>query len=109
MVPTWVAFGRTAGEDFLFSRGGGLTHSKQSIVKQATITIEPILKKSVMEERLNKPKPNWRTHDINFLDDSSRDTLEPGAVNFSAGWLGQGHTVSFIFYIITKSNLKRIK
>jgi len=87
----------------------GLTHSKQSIVKQATITIEPILKKSVMEERLNKPKPNWRTHDVNFLDDSSRDTLEPGAVNFSAGWLGQGHTVSFIFYIITKSNLKRIK
>jgi hypothetical protein len=24
--------------------------------------------------------------------------LEPGAVNFSAGWLGQGHTVGFAFH-----------
>jgi hypothetical protein len=44
--------------------------------------------------------PNWRTHDINFVKKSSNVTIEPGAVTFSAGWLGQGHEVGVLFYII---------
>lgn len=40
--------------------------------------------------------PNWRTHNVNFDPKTTRDTIEPGAVNFSAGWFGQGHAVGFL-------------
>ena len=77
-----------------------LTFSKQSTIKQATVCIEGILKKSVQKEspNLNK-KVNWRTHDVNFARKNSRDTIELGAVTFSAGWFGQGHEVGA--YVIT--------
>jgi hypothetical protein len=64
-----------------------------------------MLKKSVQTQKLDKSTPNWRTHDLNFVTDSSRDSIEPGAVTFSAGWLGQGHTVRFQFYNKTRTNL----
>jgi len=57
-----------------------------------------------MKEHPNKTTPNWRTHDINFIKKGSINTIEPGAINFSAGWLGQGHTVRFIFYIKARTN-----
>jgi hypothetical protein len=57
-----------------------------------------MLKKSVQQEVENKPTPNWRTNEVNFPGKSSRETIEPGAVTFSAGWLGQGHTVCFYYY-----------
>ena len=71
---------------------------KQSTIKKATVCIEGCLKKTVQKEspNLNK-KPNWRTHDVNFARKTSRDTIEPGAVTFSAGWFGQGHEVGIYF------------
>jgi hypothetical protein len=65
-----------------------------------------LLKKSVQKQKLDKPTPNWRTHDVNFVTHVSGNLIEPGAVTFSAGWLGQGHTVGFQFYSKNGTNLK---
>lgn len=57
---------------------------------------EPLLKKSRQKQSPDKTTPpNWRTHDVNFVTRSSTITIEPGSVNFSGGWLAQGHTVGF--------------
>ena len=69
--------------------------SQQGTVKRGTLAIEPLLKKSIQTPKLDKPVPNWRSLDKNFVSNSSGDLVEPGSVTFSAGWLGQGHTVSF--------------
>jgi hypothetical protein len=39
------------------------------------------------------------------ITNNSRDSIAPGAVTFSAGWLGQGHTVRFQFHRETGKNL----
>jgi hypothetical protein len=46
-----------------------------------------------ISEKINKLAPNWRVDRRNFVTKTKKHKLEPGAVNFSAGWLGQGHTV----------------
>lgn len=61
----------------------------------ATASISPWLRKSVKMEKAHKPAPNWRINHRNFIRKTKKHKLEPGAVNFSAGWLGQGHTVGF--------------
>jgi hypothetical protein len=58
-----------------------------------------MLEKSV-QTALPDKTPNWRTHDVNFVTKSSRDTIEPGAINFSAGWFGQGHEVCFFLFLL---------
>jgi hypothetical protein len=63
-----------------------------------------LLKRSVKEEKSMKPSPNWRINNKNFLKKNSMQELEPGAVNFSAGWLGQGHTVWVIFHDVVVIN-----
>lgn len=73
-------------------------------MKRGTVAIEPLLKKSIQKPKLDKPVPNWRSLDENFVDNSSGDLIEPGAVTFSAGWLGQGHTVSFKNFNKIKNN-----
>jgi hypothetical protein len=67
-----------------------------------------MLKKSIQKQKLDKPVPNWRTFDENFITNNAGDSIEPGAVTFSAGWLGQGHTVSFPNFNKTKTNLTTI-
>lgn len=52
------------------------------------------MKSSVKKELPHKSTPNWRQHQDNFVNNDVTDIIEPGAVTFSAGWLGQGHTVS---------------
>jgi hypothetical protein len=76
----------------------------QSDIRKATISIAPLLKKSVVMEKPQKCAPNWRINAKNFFRKSLRHRCEPGAVNFSAGWLGQGHTVSFNLFFITIAN-----
>lgn len=66
-------------------------------IRKATARISPWLRSSVKFQRVNKPAPNWRIHRNNFIRKTSRHILEPGAINFSAGWLGQGHAVRFYF------------
>jgi hypothetical protein len=80
-----------------------LTPTKSEI-RDATVSIGPLLKKSVQEEKAHKPLPNWRIHNKNFIKKSSRHICEPGTVNFSAGWLGQGHTVSVVFFYANLTN-----
>jgi hypothetical protein len=82
-----------------------LIHFKQTTIKLATLGIEALLKKSVQKEMPNKPIPNWRTHEENFIPKSSRDGIEPGAVTFSSGWFGQGHEVRFHFNNKSRINL----
>lgn len=72
-----------------------LMNHKQSGVQKATISIEPLLKTSIREEISDKPRPNWRINQKNFVEKS--DECEPGTVTFSAGWFAQGHTVSTAF------------
>jgi hypothetical protein len=75
---------------------------KQSSVLQATASIGPLLEKSIKTARPNKTAPNWRINDDNFVEKSPEHICEPGAVNFSSGWFGQGHVVSdsFFFYVM---------
>lgn len=72
-------------------------------VQQATVTINPLLKRTVKRGLPNNTAPNWRIDRKNFIKTSRRYTCEPGATNLSAGWLGQGHMVgdvkfSFLMY-----------
>jgi len=69
---------------------------KKSTIKEATVCVEHLLKKSV-EKETPKKTPNWRSHDDNFMEKNSRDTIEPGSITFSGGWFGQGHTVRILF------------
>lgn len=45
------------------------------------------------KDRPNKTCQNWRINQRNFAKKTARRACEPGAVNFSAGWFAQGHTV----------------
>lgn len=63
-------------------------------MRRATAGIAPWLKSSIKMKKAEKTAPNWRINKINFVRNTSTGALESGAVNFSAGWLGQGHTVS---------------
>ena len=80
-------------------------YPNKSGVRDATTSIGPLLKKSVQQEKPQKRSPNWRIHQKNFVKKSSRNICEPGAVNFSSGWFGQGHTVSveFCYANLTKA------
>ena len=53
------------------------------------------LKRSIKKKYTKKKTaPNWRINQKHFVSKIGGRSCEPGAVNFSAGWLGQGHTVS---------------
>jgi hypothetical protein len=56
-----------------------------------------------------KLAPNWRVNHRNFVRKSSKNILEPGAVVFSAGWFGQGHTVGFHLNSINECNSFDVK
>jgi hypothetical protein len=48
------------------------------------------------KKKNTNPDPNRRINQNNFVEKGSR-LCEPGAVNFSAGWFAQGHTVRPLF------------
>ena len=66
------------------------------------VFVEPLLKKSVREECKN---PNWRVDEDHFVTDISMDGIEPGAINFSAGWFSVGHEVRTLFLSKFRFNL----
>lgn len=70
-----------------------LTYFQQSELQEATLSLTPLLKKSIKEEIPQKPPPNWRINEKNFVQKTHRHLCEPGSVTFSAGWFGQGHAV----------------
>jgi len=74
----------------------------QSDVRMGTIAVGPLLKKSVTSEKPNNRAPNWRIHMKNFVRKTRTHFCEPGSVTFSAGWLGQGHTVRQIYFLWSK-------
>jgi hypothetical protein len=49
----------------------------------------------VKDEIPRQTAPNWRINKKNIVGESNSQLLEGGSVNFSAGWFGQGHSVSF--------------
>ena len=53
------------------------------------------LKRSIKNKKANARNPNWRINSTNFIQKRTANIFEPGSVNFSSGWLGQGHTVSY--------------
>jgi hypothetical protein len=105
MVPSGAAVDLAAGWFLFFLLPKTLAYPKKSGLRDATVSIGPLLKKSVKREKPPKTSPNWRINYKNFVKKSSRHMCEPGAVNFSAGWLGQGHTVGFQFYSATLTKL----
>lgn len=66
---------------------------------QATVSIGPLLERSIKTARPEKTAPNWRINEDNFVEKSAEHMCEPGAVNFSSGWFGQGHVVSQSFFL----------
>jgi hypothetical protein len=58
-----------------------------------TVSIGPLLKKSVKKDALNKTCHNWWENHCNSVKKTARHACEPGVVNFSADWFVQGHTV----------------
>jgi len=44
--------------------------------------------------------PNWRVDKKNFVANKTGQICQPGAINFSAGWFGQGHDVSLRFFLL---------
>jgi hypothetical protein len=86
---------------FIFKMKFYWTEMLQSDVRKGTVAIGPLLKKSVASEKPNKPAPNWRIHMRNFVKKSRTHFCEPGSVTFSAGWLGQGHTVRQFCFLST--------
>jgi len=63
-----------------------------------------MLKRTVKEDVPKRTAPNWRIRGQNFVPKNANQVLERGAVTFSAGWFGQGHTVSFEFCSLTEAN-----
>ena len=61
-----------------------------------------MLKKLVREECKN---PNWQVDEDHFVMDISMDGIEPGEINFSAGWFGVGHEVCTLFLSKFRFNL----
>lgn len=60
------------------------------------VTIGKLLRPSVKAGILGTSyNSNWRVLARNFVKKSQGRKCEPGAVNFSAGWFAQGHTVRF--------------
>jgi hypothetical protein len=105
MVSSRVAFRRTPSEPFFPLTQEFLTDLRQFSIKTATVSIEGLLKKSVETQKPHKTAPNWRTHDLNFVENTSTDAIEPGTVTFSGGWFAQGHAVSFLFHYMTRTDL----
>jgi hypothetical protein len=68
---------------------------KYKILCRATFSVEPLLKRLIKVKKSDKPEPNWLINKGNFVQKSYRRLMEPGAINFSAGWFAQGHTVNF--------------
>jgi hypothetical protein len=91
--------------DFNSSTGGysgcidpkQLTYPIKIEIRQATVVINRILKRSVKKSIPKGPAPNWRVKDSNFM---KKNLLEPGAVTFSAGWFAQGHVVGLKFCLM---------
>jgi hypothetical protein len=72
-----------------------LNDSTKHDIRRGTAGIQRMLKRSVKIDKPMRTQTNWRINERNFIRKTAQQVLEPGAVNFSAGWLGQGHTVSF--------------
>jgi hypothetical protein len=69
-------------------------------MREATVSLTPLLKISVKEEKPEKPAPNWRINEKNFVPKTGRHLCEPGSVTFSAGWFAQGHEVRILLLLM---------
>lgn len=67
--------------------------------------MEPLLRISVKKDTASKRLQNWRTTHRNFFRKTAQRTCQPGAVNFSAGWFAQGHTVRLLFHSMNRGKL----
>jgi hypothetical protein len=74
-------------------------------MREATVSLTRLLKTSVKEEKPEKPAPNWRVNDKNFVCKTGRHLCEPGSVTFSAGWFAQGHEVQNLLLLMSLTNL----
>jgi hypothetical protein len=79
---------------FLSSDSNNTHHSAQLDVRTATNSIRPLLKASIKAGTDKDAVPNWRIRNGHFSKGNGDQACEPGAINFSAGWFGQGHEVS---------------
>jgi hypothetical protein len=68
---------------------------QQSSLRLGTVSITPLLSKSIRKKVPGKSAPNWRIHKKNFVTSMASRVCEPGAVTFSAGWFAQAHTVQY--------------
>jgi hypothetical protein len=64
-----------------------------------------LLRLSVKDKIKDGRDPNWRINRKYFVNKGGR-RVEPGAVVFSAGWFGLGHTVRFLFSVSIRADLK---
>lgn len=73
------------------------------------MSIGPLLKRSIKSETSKKTAPNWRINQRHFVRKSAQHICEPGAINISSGWFGQGHVVSKKHNGMTNSNTKALQ
>ena len=73
-------------------------------VTSATLSVAPLLKASAKTPTDVFIPPNWRVNQKNFLPENFRQICQPGTINFSAGWFGQGHEASKKNYLLKHDN-----
>ena len=64
-------------------------------MKKATMSIGPLLRRSIKKNIPQRRSPNWRINNSSFILKTAAHEFEPGSVVLSPGWFVQGHAVSF--------------